>query len=379
MSTKCNGCDSALYDILYMECSQERCKKIYHLRCLGFTNEQFAELSEEYKSSWICPACKCSIPKMGNSDTPIKAAAMPAMNETFTPSSFVNLQPRGSRNKVEASNVRNDAEILGVLKELRMEMKSQQDEQVKSFKRLQEQLNAIEIEIKDLRKNMTVVDENAKKLDQIEILIHNLGRKEVMEERVVPVDSSAVGKEAPLTFAKVLQQRDQGVAKSLPANKSQATKPAEVSVTVPPHSATFAPVQPSDGGMEDRRKSQDGVWETVNRTKRKYPRKEVKQGGCKQSLEIEGTEQKKSLHVWRVKKGTTVESMVEFVKKICGKNAEIKVDGIKHKQERNYESFIITVPESLYEKLSEDGNWAVNIKYCEWDWFFRRDTQVTRY
>lgn len=84
---------------------------------------------------------------------------------------------------------------------------------------------------------------------------------------------------------------------------------------------------------------------------------------------IQGSERKKHLHVWRLKKDTTTESLEEHVKNICGQGIAISVEKIKHKTERDYSSFIIGVPESKYDVLCQPENWAVNIEFCEGVWF----------
>ncbi|CAH2218046.1 jg13432 [Pararge aegeria aegeria] len=111
MGTKCNGCSESIYDLLFMECRQENCKKIYHMKCLMLSKKQFEEFTEQYKTNWRCPECMRDDPKGDNSDTPVRATAM---NKTFTPSSYVNKQ-RG--NRVAHSELRIETEEK-VLEEL---------------------------------------------------------------------------------------------------------------------------------------------------------------------------------------------------------------------------------------------------------------------
>lgn len=121
MGTKCDGCDSVIFDISYMECSQEVCKRIYHLKCLALTKKNFEDFTEEYKEKWICPECVRGRPKGDNTETPVRGQV--AMNKTFTPGvTFVNTE-RGSRTKTQDMYTgENDNSILEEMREFRLEM-----------------------------------------------------------------------------------------------------------------------------------------------------------------------------------------------------------------------------------------------------------------
>lgn len=84
---------------------------------------------------------------------------------------------------------------------------------------------------------------------------------------------------------------------------------------------------------------------------------------------IQATERKKHLHVWRLSTETTVEKLISHVKGTCGSDVFVKIEKIKHKTQRDYASFIITVPESAYEKLFQPDIWPVNTEFSEWIWF----------
>lgn len=46
------------------------CKKRYHYNCVSTSKTCFSELSEKYKTTWLCPTC--ARPKKDNSNTPIR-------------------------------------------------------------------------------------------------------------------------------------------------------------------------------------------------------------------------------------------------------------------------------------------------------------------
>lgn len=126
-------------------------------------------------------------------------------------------------------------------------------------------------------------------------------------------------------------------------------------------------------------KSDGNNWtEVVKKRRSRFPNTEVKRGGSSTSVEIQGTERKKYLHVWRLKKDTTVEKLETYVTNICGEECPVKVEKIKPKTERDYSSFIIGVPESSYDKLCDPGVWPVNVEFCEWVWFRRPNNNARK-
>lgn len=95
----------------------------------------------------------------------------------------------------------------------------------------------------------------------------------------------------------------------------------------------------------------------------------MKRGESENTNEIQGTEKKKYLDIWRLQKDTTMENVEKYAKNLYGREVPVKVDKIKYKTVRDYSLFIIGVPESLYAKLCEPDSWQVNIEFCEWVWF----------
>lgn len=53
--THCNVCKNTVEQNTFLQCRQ--CKLKYHYKCLNIKSAQFASLSKEHQSSWICPAC----------------------------------------------------------------------------------------------------------------------------------------------------------------------------------------------------------------------------------------------------------------------------------------------------------------------------------
>lgn len=171
-----------------------------------------------------------------------------------------------------------------------------------------------------------------------------------------------------LTFANVAKKQTQ---KKPANNKSVAMKPTEPIV----HKQCIvidSQNDQTDITIQKENKMETSNWTVVNKKKR-YPNDEVKKGESTNSTEIKGSERKRYLHVWRLDTETTIESLQKYVKNICGNEVPIKTDQIKHKNQRDYSSFIIALPESKYNVLCQPEHWPINIEFCEWVWF-RRNT-----
>lgn len=347
MATRCGGCAKDIYDIAFMECSNEKCKKLYHWQCIGISAEAFSTCTDEYKNNWICPECVCSKPKQNNKDTPVKGIVM---NETFTPSSFVNTQ-RGNRfeaTRMSTDNVDNEM-LLRELREFRAEMNYRFSEQEKAYKSLEVRFMQVETELQFYKMIMGVAAEETNKNDS-------------EKETINPVSVEKT------SFANITKQK----IKEVSAKKSGAMKSAKLQSK--DMQTNDVEVLNTKVTLEIQENKIENVndWKEVRRRKNRFPSNEVRKGGSTSSSEIHGTERKKFLHVWRLKKETTAENLEIYVKnKLGGAEVPIKIEKINHKTERDYASFRIGVPESVYEKLNQPELWPVNVEFCEWIWFRR--------
>lgn len=380
MGIKCNGCDNAIYDISYMECSQKTCTKMYHPKCLGWTTETFKTYGNEEKSKWICPECKQNIPKQDNTNTPVRGTNM--LNKTFTPG-YVNTERGGHHNANDLSLMDNENKILEELRDFRMEMKTRLDEQTREYTLLKNRFASIETELRELKNILKVVQEKADRVDILEKKIEMLkDQKEKWDPNtnatIIPNQSSApllTSENHASSYARItrLNQNKPVVVKD--NQQSVATKLSVEGdkLNMKIVNSSILPITSTQqiNNLEVQKKEE--MWTTVNKRKR-YPNSQVKKGESTNSIVIQGTERKKYLHVWRLEKNTTVENLEKHVSSIFGKDVPIKIDKIKHKTERDYASFIIGVPESKFDVLCRSENWAINIEYCEWVWFRRPAT-----
>ncbi|XP_041984962.1 uncharacterized protein LOC121737361 [Aricia agestis] len=301
-------------------------------------------------------------PKGDNSNTPIRGGY--GADKSFPSSSFVNNQ-RGSRkplkdNLVSCTNL--DKIILEELREFRTEMRLRLDEQIKLNETLQLRLSCAEKELMEVKAAMNASSKETCSITEKAVLTkeqgsgvdHDKVHKNLQKDRNIPSSSSL------RVLLKNNQVIDNNYSTSV-AMKS-ATERKRVESVNESISAEYT-------FQVDDEKKEEGTWITVQKKRNRYPNKEVRKGGSTSIVGIQGTERKKYLHVWRLKKDTSIESIENHVKNICGNNTEIKVEKIKHKTDKDYSSFIITVPESHYNALISPENWAVNIEYCEWVWF----------
>lgn len=63
-------CQKLLHSDEILKC--QTCKKKYHYSCVSVSVTSFKDLTDQYKGSWLCPAC--SRPKADNTNTPIRNA-----------------------------------------------------------------------------------------------------------------------------------------------------------------------------------------------------------------------------------------------------------------------------------------------------------------
>lgn len=361
-NNKCSGCSAVIYDILFMECSEGRCKKLYHLKCLNITKEKFEDFTQEYKVNWVCPECVRAMPKMDNTDTPVRGN--PVLNKTFTPISHVNVN-RGSHNEDLSIIMDTESKVLKELQEFRSETKMHMDEQAKKYELLHNQFKKMETELWEIRKKMTVDRENDKKVKILQTELKLLREKnEQLESKLSAKITTGKDKVVAKSYASMVVPTLQknikevcGATKPETIQKEQIANKVNISQNIitevgGEEGEKLATMELSLAGDKKVQKS-EGDWTVMNRKKKRYPTTGVKKGGLGDAtgIEIQGTERKKYLHVWRLRKETTVEQMENYIKKIFNdNNVSLKIDRINHKTERDYASFIVGVPESIIMK-----------------------------
>lgn len=388
MSLKCRACDIQVPDDGYMKCSKKQCEKVYDLKCLGLTQKEGSPSSDENLSKqWICPECVCSKPKPIRYDpdnTPLRNT--PEL-KAFTPSANVNTQ-RGSRIKlmdksdVECDNCEDS--WLSEFRQFRNEIISRLDVQTSIIKHLQEVCFSTKMELEELKMNMKVRQHKITETDQNQRSESIDSSLESLNADVQVIDQIDV----PTTFADVtrisINNLNRKNTTPRVSKKREATKTADGRESVvrsqlinqpQPH---MSPKNNSNNSKEEENNNKDNEWTTVRKKRGSFQSKNVKKGNNMDLKDIQATEKKRHLHVWRLNKETTIEKLISHVKGVCGLDANVKIEKIKHKTERDYASFIVTVSESMYEKLCQSEVWLVNTEFCEWIWFRKTTYKPTK-
>lgn len=367
MATKCGACDEKVLNISYMECSNENCKKLFHVKCLALTLEVFEAFSEEYKSTWICPECICCNPKHNNQDTPVRGNT-PTLNRTFT--NNVNTR-RGNRSESSTTNteIGTDmiAELLNEMRIFRLDVMKRLDTQAESIQKLQVIAEETKTKVETLFLNKKVGGENSRDTVVITNKIEEL-------KKVQNVTLHETEKQLK-TFAEILSQKT--------TNDTASTNPVinEVGATKSP---IFAPTvnlvatenkEEKDIQKKEETGNEDNNWKVVKNRKTARRSSDVKKGQNATNTTIKATERKKHLHVWRLHSETSSEALENYLKNIC--DAEVAVEKITHKAKRDYASFRISVPESAYNTICQPDVWPINTEFTEWIWFRKSTNRQT--
>lgn len=129
MSSTCNACGKNIVTNHFLECSQ--CSELYDLQCLSISLENFRTLSQDYKSNWMCPSCLCSMPKKGNTHTPVRGSDI-SNTDNLKSASYANdniTLHRGSRSKpIASSDMTNLVTEIRLLRQEVLELKQQHTE-----------------------------------------------------------------------------------------------------------------------------------------------------------------------------------------------------------------------------------------------------------
>ncbi|CAG4959405.1 unnamed protein product [Parnassius apollo] len=182
--------------------------------CVSITAEQYQNFTEEEKGKWVCPECRCNIPKVDNTNTPIRGVCV--MAKSFSPSFYVNKERRDRHNYREVCN---DSRIIEEIREFRMEMISRLDDQMKEYKRLEKRFINTETELRELKNIMKVVQQKANKVDELEERIKVLTEINERLETTLTVKNTTkeilqTNVEQLVSFANITKQNKNKVVKN---------------------------------------------------------------------------------------------------------------------------------------------------------------------
>lgn len=365
MEKKCGACSSTITDNFFMECSNEKCMKGYDLNCLKINLDAFKTFTLAYKKKWVCPECVCLNPKRGNVNTPVRGDAT-RLHTTTTPDN-VNTQ-RGSRVQFSPTISRDiDSLLLDELRQFRLEVMVRLDSQANAITLMQDQYMQTKNDLDKLVKIMTVIEE------KINLQLARNIQSQTSSTIVPPPKEASTSSHSTLKFAEAVGQNktkkpkknndNHLTAEIHNANKRGATKSA---TTVLETQASYT--GPPDSVKQSEQEEETG-WTTVQYKKPNRLSKSVTIGRNTEIKGIVAMERMKYLHVWRLHPETTQEAMTDYIKSLCGPDAPMKIEKIKHRTARDYSSFTIGVSEKHYTLLNNAEVWPLNAEFNEWIWF----------
>lgn len=365
MSFKCNGCGTNIFSSHYMECSNVKCRGTYDLQCVSMQSAEFENLTQDYKDKWICPECACLQPKSSNTNTPIRSY----LDKTFnTSTNFVNTQ-RGTRPRSNDTHDRDhDEQLITEMRQFRLEVLARMDKQAENIEKILHLFCETKNEIREINSKMRVLEEKISAHKQMPKVMPPIFDQHSDEQRAGRSSSSS----SKDTYSNVTQNNNKQAKRtkrgSSVTNKGVAPKPE---ILTP--DANNLEVINDDDQSEAQFVDSGSGWKMVSGRKRKQ--KIMK--GENTTLGIQAMERKKHLHVWRLQPETTSEQMESHVRSICGTGVCVEIQKINHKTDRGYSSFIVGVPERLFDTISQSNVWPRDAEFGEWIWF-RRSSKTER-
>lgn len=328
-----------------MECSHVKCNKKYDLKCLNIEIETFKAYTQAYKRKWICPECVSSLPKKGNTATPVRFC--PSHQEkTPSPIDTITIQ-RGSQMQLSPT-LDIDGQLLYELKQLRTEMVKRLEHQANAIQQLQNQFCETKT---DLAKILNI-------LSSLETKVEAQAIQSAQNMDNTMEFSQTCEATLPASAYCVQTLQTEGRKQPLKKPTSKPTLPTSSTLSSVPSTLTTEKAAAN-------RQAKRGF---------KYEAK-VGLGNSSNAMKIQATERKKHLHVWRLHPETTVEAMTDHISGICGSSVPVKIEKITHKTERDYSSFLIGVPETHFDTICQPEVWPKNAQFSEWTWFRKSTTK----
>lgn len=377
----CAECKEVIDRLELLFCSG--CKGSYHYKCLNITPTTFKENNVQLKRTVKCELCMNVTRRVRVSDdTPVRRgswAGRPSEQLQENPDQ-VAAAARGelaaqlaAQQADEASTVRSDGKFdVSVIVDMISETMAAKFNNLET--RLVRDIKAAiaSLSTQETDRLRTELKEANDKCARYQAEIESL-RKELKSHS--NTKRNGTRNEHKVTTEPPAERSQRAEAAALECAGQAAAEPAALQVRpAAPSYAAVARKPEGNSRVEIRnahesehigRNNNDESWMEV-KSKKMHP---IKKGGNINSIPIKAVERKKYLHIWRLHKETTVDSLKNYIQSILGDSSDIKVDKIVHKTERGYSSFRVSVSESDFEKLNNSDIWPKDAEYSEWTWF----------
>ncbi|KOB67314.1 Uncharacterized protein OBRU01_16642 [Operophtera brumata] len=138
-----------------------------------------------------------------------------------------------------------------------------------------------------------------------------------------------------------------------------------------PSRANETTTSPSDPGQVDTAtihsgdkqiKDQD-QWHVVSRGRRKNPQRPITVGTGRENNDLQAAERVKYIQAWSFRPDTTTEKVLDFLKAL--KQSEYTVEK-RHIKSDTYASFLIGMPESVYDEVTTPTAWPPRVCFVPW-------------
>lgn len=359
------------------------CKTVYHYICLNITSAKFTEQKTQLESSYRCDSCANITHRVRvTDDTPTRGCR--SGGELIGKVSTKSCEETTFKENGTPSAINMVESIESITDMLKGEISARLNSiETKLIQEIKDSVATLVLENNTLREYLSVANKKCTTLEE-EI-------KVLKNERIVTTQPNACTKlvcnysynqtsKEPVKEVcnSTTTQVSRAVVKRGPASATPAPMP--VASLIPTEakaqlSTTYAAVARNTADTAGAENIND-KWIEVKNRNRNNP---VKKGGNTSVTLLKAVERKKYLHVWRLDKSTTEDSIKEYIKDILGNNLEFTVEMIKTKTERNYSSFKIGLPENSFEKLCNPDVWPLNVEFSEWIFFRRPTTNTSNY
>lgn len=414
-STVCSGCRQIINTNRYLSCMT--CNLKYDLECSNVSLHRFNDTSTpDFRNTWKCPSCKCTIPKRDNSDTPIRAAlsdtdicntnerSLEEQNEHLkyslnnitmrknlpkTSANSIGVKPQlQTTNCISQENSTNDI-ILSELRNLRSDIKTQFEKQETRLDKLAhsiDELNRTFVELNNkyltMRGDIDLLDTRVEAASDERDLLHaelksNAIRLQELEAENLKMKQNCTITTLKLatletslscvtqTYKTLITSKDSSIGNKIVSQltpaPTQVLSPATALCTASPPTVLAPDIETA---TDDHDCNGIYSWQTVTNRKSKLSRQVVK--GNSQTQQLQTVERTKQLHACFFKPDTTPESIKKYMEGISAVKVNVLKLKLKHE---NYASFMLTVPESKFELFMTAGTWPVGTEVSEW---FRR-------